>query len=657
MLALGNYVQWKSRIKRYIDTKPNSELIHHCLQNPPYTYQWAKKTVPVAEGSSETTTERYMENYKNVSQDIRDQLNAKRSRQHILTGNITITTPQSLENSHHGMFLLQLQPEWQRFVTLVKQSQELKTVSYHKLYDILKQHQNEVNEIRTERLARTANPLALRYWYDNQGSPDVAGLGKCRYSGSAKVWDSVLQLQGIWACIKGMSETKTKQADWKDDTIDRSDGSDRKPIKSIHKVQNNNDNYNVFANENEHPEKPESSNDIYLAEQGDTNITIDSLDIDISQTRVSRPQLIKQSSKDRVHVNNSQRKKQEVEDHLCADDIHDLCVLHYINGVNSRTRQPMAVPVSTREPKHNVNQSVATFSKKTVATDSTVKKSRNITRKLYEQLVEIILFIVDSGCSKHMTGNLKLLTNFVEKFLGTVKFGNDQIAPILGYEDLEMNFSQIHQSPRGIFLNQAKYAQEILKKHGMTSCDSIGTPMATKHLDADLSGTPVDQTKYRSMVGALMYLTTSRPDIVHATCYCAHYQAKPTEKHLTAIKRIFRYLRPSINRGLRGIRRTTGFRTTAVLDVVSRGCLDSRLALNIFSKAEYVSLSACFATSSMVENSLTDYGFPLTKIPMYCDSKGSHSRLVQSRFKYLVRRLGMRCLTPDELEVLAIKSA
>nr|GEW86653.1 retrovirus-related Pol polyprotein from transposon TNT 1-94 [Tanacetum cinerariifolium] len=66
---------------------------------------------------------------------------------------------------------------------------------------------------------------------------------------------------------------------------------------------------------------------------------------------------------------------------------------------------------------------------------------------------------------------------------------------------------QIHQSPCGIFINQAKYAQEILIKHNMTSCDSIGTPMATKHLDADLSGTPVDQTKYQSMVGALMYLT------------------------------------------------------------------------------------------------------------------------------------------------------
>nr|GFB66661.1 hypothetical protein [Tanacetum cinerariifolium] len=86
----------------------------------------------------------------------------------------------------------------------------------------------------------------------------------------------------------------------------------------------------------------------------------------------------------------------------------------------------------------------------------------------------------------------------------------------------------------------AKYAQEILIKHGMTLCDSIGTPMATKHLDADLSVTLVDQTKYQSMVGALMYLTASRPDIMHATCYCAHCQAKPTEKHLTAVKQILR---------------------------------------------------------------------------------------------------------------------
>ncbi|GJU00807.1 retrovirus-related pol polyprotein from transposon TNT 1-94 [Tanacetum coccineum] len=96
---------------------------------------------------------------------------------------------------------------------------------------------------------------------------------------------------------------------------------------------------------------------------------------------------------------------------------------------------------------------------------------------------------------------------------------------------------QIHQSPCGIFINQAKYTLEILKKHGMEKGQSIGTPMATKpKLDADLSGEPVDQTDYRSKIGSLMYLTSSRPDIVQAVCYCARYQARPTEKYLKEMR-------------------------------------------------------------------------------------------------------------------------
>nr|GEZ13832.1 hypothetical protein [Tanacetum cinerariifolium] len=87
MLAPGNYIQWKSRIKRYIDTKPNHELIYYCLKNPPYKFTWADKEVPISEGSSVTTTKTYMETYKNVSQDIRDQLNAEAEAiQIILTG-------------------------------------------------------------------------------------------------------------------------------------------------------------------------------------------------------------------------------------------------------------------------------------------------------------------------------------------------------------------------------------------------------------------------------------------------------------------------------------------------------------------------------------------------------------------------------------------
>ncbi|GJY49427.1 retrovirus-related pol polyprotein from transposon TNT 1-94 [Tanacetum coccineum] len=82
----------------------------------------------------------------------------------------------------------------------------------------------------------------------------------------------------------------------------------------------------------------------------------------------------------------------------------------------------------------------------------------------------------------------------------------------------------VNQSPCGIFINQSKYMLEILKKYGMDSCDPVGTPIEIKDkLDLDQHGSPVDATKYHSMIGALMYLTSSRPDIVHATCLYADY--------------------------------------------------------------------------------------------------------------------------------------
>nr|GEX14674.1 hypothetical protein [Tanacetum cinerariifolium] len=94
-----------------------------------------------------------------------------------------------------------------------------------------------------------------------------------------------------------------------------------------------------------------------------------------------------------------------------------------------------------------------------------------------------------------------------------------------------------------IFINQSNYVLEILKKYGMETYDLVGTLMKIKDkLDLNQNRTLVDATKYHSMIGALMYLTLSRPDIIHATCLCARYQAKPTEKHLKEVKRIFCYL-------------------------------------------------------------------------------------------------------------------
>nr|GEY97196.1 hypothetical protein [Tanacetum cinerariifolium] len=158
-----------------------------------------------------------------------------------------------------------------------------------------------------------------------------------------------------------------------------------------------------------------------------------------------------------------------------VDSDHFACITKMLNDVNARTKKPNVVPISTRKPKGHTNKSIATPYKKKVAWKSTNQKPQSYFRMLYEKtsktwkwwiaqqnpfgykwvpktkmqwvpkaknenvqkrIVQLILFIVDSGCTKHMMGNLKLLCNFVEKFLGTVRFGNDQFTPILRYGDL-----------------------------------------------------------------------------------------------------------------------------------------------------------------------------------------------------------------------------
>ncbi|GJV03511.1 hypothetical protein Tco_1337080 [Tanacetum coccineum] len=85
----------------------------------------------------------------------------------------------------------------------------------------------------------------------------------------------------------------------------------------------------------------------------------------------------------------------------------------------------------------------------------------------------------------------------------------------------------------------------------MESSDPVDTPMVEKSkMDEDPQGKAVDPTHYRGMIGSLMYLTSNRPELVFAVCMCARYQAKPTKKHLHAVKQFFRYLRGSINMGL-----------------------------------------------------------------------------------------------------------
>ncbi|GJV66901.1 retrovirus-related pol polyprotein from transposon TNT 1-94 [Tanacetum coccineum] len=262
---------------------------------------------------------------------------------------------------------------------------------------------------------------------------------------------------------------------------------------------------------------------------------------------------------------------------------------------------------------------------------------------------------------------------------------------------------QVSQNPGGIFINQSKFALEILKKFGMDSCDPVDTPMVDRlKLDEDPLGIPVDHTRFRSMVGSLMYLTASRPDLVFAVCMCARYQASPTKKHLEALKRVFRYLKGTINWGL-WYPKDTAMALTAYADADHAGCQDTRRSTSgsaqflgdklvswsskkqkstaiSTTEAEYIAMSGCCAQILWMRSQLTDYGFAFNKIPLYYDNRSAIAlccnnvekgvvelyfvtmdyqladiftkALPRERFKFLLPRLGMKSMSSETLKRL-----
>nr|GEV68730.1 Gag-Pol polyprotein [Tanacetum cinerariifolium] len=187
---------------------------------------------------------------------------------------------------------------------------------------------------------------------------------------------------------------------------------------------------------------------------------------------------------------------------------------------------------------------------------------------------------------------------------------------------------------------------DLLMKYAFESCDPVDTPMVEKSkLDEDKEWKFVDPSHYRGMIGTLLYLIASRPDLQFAICMYARYQARPTEKHLHAVKRIFRYLRGTVNRGL-WYPKDSSIALTAFADANHAGCQDTRrctsgslqfLGDRLISwsskrqksatisstKAEYIALSGCCAQILWMKSQLTDYSLGLNKIPMYYGNKSA----------------------------------
>ncbi|KAK8697157.1 hypothetical protein V6N13_113309 [Hibiscus sabdariffa] len=211
---------------------------------------------------------------------------------------------------------------------------------------------------------------------------------------------------------------------------------------------------------------------------------------------------------------------------------------------------------------------------------------------------------------------------------------------------------QIKQRKDGIFINQAKYIKEKLKKFGFENVKPQATPMSSSiKLDKDEGGKCVDSKLYRSMIGSLLYLTASRPDIMFSVCLCARFQANPKESHLKAVKRIFRYLQDTPSLGLWYPRDST-FVLHAFSDADYGGCKIDRkstsgtcqflrnMLISWFSKkqnsvalstteAEYISAGSCCAQVLWMKQQLLDYG-----IDIYLSGTGVSVRVIPYRYEF-----------------------
>ncbi|GKB99703.1 hypothetical protein Tco_0985840 [Tanacetum coccineum] len=241
--------------------------------------------------------------------------------------------------------------------------------------------------------------------------------------------------------------------------------------------------------------------------------------------------------------------------------------------------------------------------------------------------------------------HFKFSKGAVDPTLFTKKAGRDILLVQIYVNDII--FASTNPAvPRGIFINESNYALEIIKKYGIIYSDPVDTPMVEKSkLDEDLQEKLVDPTHYRGMIGSLMYLTSSRPDLVFAVCMCARYQAKPTKKHLHAVKQIFRYLKGTICMGL-WYSKDSCITLTTYADADHVECQDTRqstsesaqfLGSKLVSwsskkkksiaisstEAEYIVLSGCCAQILWMRSQLTYYGLKFNKIPLYCDNKSA----------------------------------
>jgi len=242
--------------------------------------------------------------------------------------------------------------------------------------------------------------------------------------------------------------------------------------------------------------------------------------------------------------------------------------------------------------------------------------------------------------------------------------GNDYdetFAPVMG----ELSFFlglQVKQSKDDIFLSQTKYCKEILNKFEMENYKEASTAMSTSYyMDVDLAGTIVDQTKFRGLIGSLLYLTTSRPDIMFVVCPCARFQSNSKESHFKAAKQILKYLKGTISVGLwypsHSLIHLFGYYDSDFADCkldrksTSGTCHLIGLSLTSWhskkqscvtlstAKAEYIATGSCCDQILWIKQQLEDFGLKVNNVPLLCDNTSTinltKNQIQHSRTKHI----------------------
>nr|GEV83154.1 hypothetical protein [Tanacetum cinerariifolium] len=503
-------------------------------------------------------------------------------------------------------------------------------------YQAPKSHKPYAPTLKQSSSTRSIASTKCKDWavWKAEDSDCCWGYRDYRQSGSASDWDIVFQLQGIWSFCKGMHETKKEQSDWLADTYEEIDKQELKAHNSymekmtevpttdsgtytepLKHVQYDTE-YNVFSNERQHSEQPESISNTCVVEKFDSNVIADSLDIfdeikEMSETSVandtSGPVLQRQIPS---NYNNSGHAPQLQNVSPSADttipSLQELDLLFgplydefFSAGTSSVNKSSFPTDNSKQQdtpPTMNIQSSTKPTTPTKVNAEENNDNQEVDTQVQQDNFINpfCTLAMADSAWIETMQEEFHQLDRLQVWELVDKPFGKTVIKLKWLYknkkdEDQTANRKEVYVvQPDGFVdldhldkvycIRKALYGMKqalrawydellnFLMSKGFTKGESIGTPMDTKpKLDADLSGKLVDQTDYHSKIRSLMYLTSGRLDIGQAVCYCARYQEIPTKKHLNEVKRIFRYLRGTINMGLWYLK-DSGFKLTACLD-------------------------------------------------------------------------------------------